>query len=253
MTHMPIPGTDDFYEVGVEAPPLPAPKKVHGDAPPPPVVRQKQPTDIPMAEEHATSVEEEQPTEQVLIPEEEQPVDTTDEPAQLADTMVQEDEEPIAPLLHAWSVPPILTGTNDLYIGTTLHHDESDAKDPLISLFIREVPTGDQTIVRTFRADELSDQTFLDNMQKAFAKIMQDYLLAWTQREQKQRDKVVADQKRKARQAAQPAVKPTTSTSVPTTTTATHEEKPKTSPAAPPPPVKKPEGKPPEFVTNSLF
>lgn len=257
MTLIPIPGSDgDCYEVGEETaspPPLPAPKRVRENAaPPPPVVRHQQPTDLSEAseesavEEHAPVVEEEQPAEQVSITEAEQSVD--EEPAEQVE--IHEDED-IALLPHTWTVPPILTGTNDLFIGTTLHHEEGDARGPLISQFIREVPTGNETLVRTFRADELSDQTFLDTIQKAFAKTMQDYQLAWTQQQQKQqRDKAAAEQKRKTHTVASPAVKPaiTPAVSTPAATSTTGKE------SKIPPPVKKSEGQStPQFVTNSLF
>jgi hypothetical protein len=96
---------------------------------------------------------------------------------------------------NSWTVPDLLKGMNDLFIGITVHHDDGHPQGPLVSLFGRLVPDG-EVHVRTFRAAELSQQTFLDNLQKGIAVTMQVHFLAWAEQ---QRKKLAEEEKRKAR------------------------------------------------------
>jgi hypothetical protein len=148
-----------------------------------------------------------------------------------------------------WTVPEMLKSANDLFVGTTVHHDDGDPQGPLISLFAREVPDGPVT-VRTFRAAELSQHAFLDNLQKAIAVTMQAHFLVWAE---KQRKRLEEEARRKARQPS--ATKPTPPVAQATVTppvqrpaTPTPTQKPATKPTP-----AQPAGEKKKYETVSLF
>lgn len=62
-------------------------------------------------------------------------------------------EEPFEVAPQSWTIPDLFKGTTDLFIGTTVHHDDGDPQGPLISLFAREQPDG-MVHVKTFVARE---------------------------------------------------------------------------------------------------
>lgn len=122
-------------------------------------------------------------------------------PEQHEGTQAVEEVAPASPKgdsQKSWTVPDLLKGMNDLFIGITVHHDDGNAQGPLVSLFVREVPDG-KVHVKTFRAAELSQQAFLDNLQKGIAITMQAHFLAWAEQ---QRKKLVEEEKRKVRQSS---------------------------------------------------
>ena len=125
-------------------------------------------------------------------------------------------EEPSEVVPQSWTIPDLFKETTDLFIGTTIHHDDGDPQGPLISLFARELPDG-MVHVKTFRAEELSQRAFLDNLQKGIAATMQAHFLAWAER---QRKKLEDEAKRKARTTQASAKSSSTGASVPTTSTA---------------------------------
>lgn len=162
---------------------------------------------------------------------------------------VAQQEEP--PAEQTWTVPDLLKGTSDLFIGMTVHHDDGHTQGPLVSLCVREVPDGPVT-VKTFRAAELSEQAFLDNLQKAIAATMQVHFLAWAER---QRKKLEEEAKRTARQSS---TTKTTSTPAPATplppkaSTAPKTPASSTSKAAPKP-SKSAEKNTTKYATISMF
>lgn len=167
-------------------------------------------------------------------------------------------EEPVEPAVgvsYSWRVPAILQGTNDLFVGVTAHHDDGNPQGPLVSVFVREVPDG---AIKThfYRAAELSQRAFLDDIQKAIAATMQSYLLDWADR---QRKKLEEEAKRKARQATASARIPTpakpAATTQPVATAQPAASKPPLptkEPTRTPPPAP-PKKNPPKYVTTSMF
>jgi len=172
------------------------------------------------------------------------------QPAQVQETAPEQRTETPQPGLEAaqeevagsaprpWVVPDMLKGANDLLIGMTVHHDDGDLQGPLVSLCVREIPDGTIT-VKTYRAAELSQRAFLDNLQKAIAVTMQAHFLAGAER---QRRRLEEEAKRKVRQS-QASTKP-----VSPPTPASTMVQPTTSPASPQ--ALKPEKK---YATVSMF
>ena len=168
-----------------------------------------------------------------------------------------EPDEPAAGVSYSWQVPNILQGANDLFLGITVHSYDGHLQGPLVSVVVREVPDGS---IKTnfYRAAELSQNAFLDDIQKGIAATMQSYLLDWADR---QRKKLEEEAKRKARQATAAAriptpARPATTTNQPpvanqpaTTRPPTVKEQPKTPPPAPASAKKNP----PKYVATSMF
>jgi hypothetical protein len=151
---------------------------------------------------------------------------------------------------------PDLLKEIDLFIGTTIHHDNNNPQGPLISLFVRELPDG-AILVRTFRATDLSERAFLDNLQKGVAVTMQAYLM--TKAEQ-QRRRLEEDAKRKVRVSSTKT--PPAEASAPTKVASTNAPKISTKPslATTPAPTPKSERKAPKeaekkpkYETISMF
>ena len=156
---------------------------------------------------------------------------------------------------NSWTVPDMLKGMNDLFMGITVHHDDGNPQGQLVSLFVREVPDG-AVHVKTFRAAELSELAFLDNLQKGIAVTMQAHFLTWTEQ---QRKKLVEEEKRKAR-ASTPTTK--TVSTAPSTATKVASSVAPTSPLTTSAPAQKPTKssvpakeaeKKPKYATISMF
>ncbi|GCE32012.1 hypothetical protein KDA_74960 [Dictyobacter alpinus] len=146
------------------------------------------------------------------LPDEQSPtlVKTAEQCEKMAQPQTEaEQEEPSENTARNWTVPDLLKGSNDLFIGVTIQHDDGDPQGPLVLLFAREVPDG---VVHTkaFRAAELSQRAFLDNLQKAIAATMQLHFLAWSDR---QRRRLEEEAKRKAR-PSQPLPKSSATTAL---------------------------------------
>ncbi|GHP00681.1 hypothetical protein KSF_107280 [Reticulibacter mediterranei] len=179
------------------------------------------------------------------------PVGETEEPPREDPQAAPTDALPLAS--PTWTVPDLLKRTNDLFIGTTIHHDDGHPQGPLISLFARELPEGGSVQVKTFRTAELSEQAFLDHLQQAIVATMQAYFLAWADRERK---RLEDEAKRRARASQAPTkVTQTTAPSTPTVTkTAQKTGVVASTPAKTASPVKEAEKKPEQkYATISMF
>lgn len=186
---------------------VPPPQPQHEDMTPslPPPMHQHEEEESPELQEEEESAEIQEQQEELESPELQEEQDQHEGQDEHEDSPSETDTgQP-----SAWMVPAILKRhTGDVFLGTTIHHDDGDPRGPLISVFVRDLPDGPVPIfVKTFRADELSKNSFLDTLQTALAAVMQQHLLGWADQE---RQKLAQQARQKTRPSS--AATPTVST-----------------------------------------